>query len=165
MTLTRIPGMLAITLLLAGGCAGGPAFDASHADRAITPAQVAAGMPAMLDREVVWGGVIVETTNLEYSTLIEVLAYPLDGNDRPQPDEPTTGRFIAEHRGFLDPAVYSNGRLLSVTGKITRTASARVGGSQQTYPVIDTSGIHLWPRVENAGGTGISIGIGVSGGF
>lgn len=165
MKLNRIIGILATTLLLSGGCAGGPAFDTSQADRSVTPAQVAAEMPAMMDREVVWGGMIVETTNLEYSTLIEVLAYPLDGNDRPQYDEPVTGRFIAEHRGFLDPEVYANGRLLTVMGTIARTATAMVGDSQQTYPVVDASGIYLWPREEEVSGSAVRIGIGVSGGF
>jgi outer membrane lipoprotein len=152
--------LLLLTLLLPGGCTSGLTFDSSQVDRSLTPAVVTAESHNATGRQVLWGGMILGTTNLPDSTLIEMLAYPLDSRDKPQRDKAAQGRFFLEQGGFLDPAVYAAGRLLTVSGTILRIETGREGEAEQTYPVISVKELHLWPRDSRGEDPSIFFGIG-----
>ena len=99
----RLRFNLLIILLLLSGCASGPSLDSDTVDHSLTPAGVAAEPEISRGRQVLWGGVIVRTTNLADSSQLEVLAYPLDAQERPQPESASLGRFIVDKAGYLEP--------------------------------------------------------------
>jgi outer membrane lipoprotein len=111
---------------------------------------------------VMFGGMIVKTTNLREGTQIEVLQIPLDSDGRPLPTDETGGRFLVLVDRFLDAAVYERGRSVTV---IATTAGAKVLPLEEIeyrYPVLNAKAIHLWAPYA---GPRFSIGIGVYRGF
>lgn len=157
-------GVLLVALLLSA-CAGSPTYDAGGAERGLTPRDVVARPGTTTGRNVLWGGVILSTVNLEDSTQIEVLAYPLDTDARPRTDHAPQGRFILERAGQLDPAGYGEGRLLTVAGTVTGTVAGRVGEADYTYPVIHARQLTQWPEFRTSPGVRpfFSIGVGTGG--
>lgn len=150
--------------LLLSACASGPAFDTSRVDLSLTPRSAVAGSPVKTGKSVLWGGVILSTTNLENRTRVEVLAYPLDTEQMPLRDRDSLGRFILERPGFLEPAAYAEGRVLTVVGKVLRTQTGKVGDSDYVYPVIEADALYLWPRdsgYDNRSDVRFGIGVGV----
>jgi outer membrane lipoprotein len=113
---------------------------------------------------VLWGGVILGTTNLKDSTRIEVLAYPLDTDRRPQRDRDPQGRFILEQAGFLEPASYAEGRLITTVGKLAGTLPGRIDASDYSYPVVAARQLHLWPLDRGRRGSNVHFGVGVGSG-
>jgi outer membrane lipoprotein len=156
-----------LPLLLLAACASGPTFDTSQVDRSLTPAVVSIQPQYATGRLVLWGGIILGVSNLAHSTLVEMQAYPLGYGEKPQPDEAPLGRFLLEQSGFLEPAVYTGGRLLTVTGTITRIDTGKVGDAKQIYPVVEAKQLHLWPVDSFREDTGLRFGgeIGVGFGF
>jgi outer membrane lipoprotein len=172
MTLHRLPTTrrllrrLPLMALLLAACAGRPAFDTSRVDLAATPRSAVAELPATVGTPVLWGGVILNTVNREASTRLEMLAYPLDGNQKPMRDSDPLGRFILERRGFLEPASYAEGRMLTAVGTVVGSESGRVGDSDYLYPVVEAGDLYLWPT-ERAydRGSSVHFGVGVGIGF
>ena len=83
-----------------------------------------------------WGGRIVRVENLRDRTLIEVLAFPLDGAGRPQTDQAAEGRFIIQSPGFLEPHEYAPDRLIEVRGTLDDFRNGRVGEAEYRYPLV-----------------------------
>lgn len=131
---------LATLALIAGGCAS----NTLSKDAGPTPAQVVASGEAR--SAVHWGGQIVMVKNLRDRTLVEVLAFPLDGNGRPRLDRPPEGRFIVERPGFLEPHDYASNRLLEVRGQLNGFTSGSVGEAPYRYPVVMGDQLILWPE-------------------
>lgn len=161
------PILVVLPVLLLVACASGPTFDTSQVDRSLTPAAVSAQPQHATGRQVLWGGIILGVTNLAHSTLVEMQAYPLGYGEKPQRDEASPGRFLLEQSGFLEPAVYTNGRLLTVTGTITRIDTGKVGEAEQVYPVVEAKQLFLWPVDSFREDTGLRFGgeVGVGFGF
>jgi len=157
--------LLPALLSLFVACASGPTFDTGGVDHSLTPRRVATELQESRGKQVLWGGVILAITNLKDSTRIEALAYPLDSNNRPQRDSDALGRFIIERPGYLETATYSEGRLITVRGTVSRTQSGRIGESDYAYPVVSAQQLYLWPRSGGYDGTSVHFGIGVGIGF
>lgn len=153
------PLSLFITLL--AGCASTPDFDTTGVDKALTPQSVIAEPDLNRGKSVVWGGTILNTSNLEEMTQIEILAYPLDSSQRPLLEDKPLGRFIVQHKGYLEPATFGQGRLLTVLGSVGDTQSGKVGKSPYTYPVVIARQLHLWSLREPRSRTSFHLGIGV----
>jgi len=98
---------------------------------------------------IIIGGVIVNTINHENeSTTLVVLAYPLDWTGWPETGGKDEGRFMVKSKEFLDPALYSNGRKVTVAGVVTGIEFAPVGNTKYRYVVMESRQIYLWPRRE-----------------
>ncbi|MBN2299007.1 MAG: Slp family lipoprotein [Deltaproteobacteria bacterium] len=93
---------------------------------------------------VIWAGIIIETKNLSGHTIIEVLHRPADYQDRPRTVDVSEGRFLARKQGFLDPAVYSPGREVTIAGTVEGIMTSAIGEYEYTYPVITVKEIYLW---------------------
>ncbi len=93
-----------------------------------------------------WGGTIAGVENRADSTLVEVVARPLGRDSRPRGDDRSEGRFLAVIPGFLDPAIYEEGRELTVAGTLDGIEERPVGDYPYHYPRIQATGHHLWPR-------------------
>jgi outer membrane lipoprotein len=103
---------------------------------------------AYVGKRVMLGGHILEVRNLPQSTYVTVLQTPLGFQDRPQPKEQSQGRFVVVYDGFLDPAIYEQGRLLTVAGTVQGRETVKVDG--YSYPTIAIKPIemHLWEKEE-----------------
>lgn len=150
-----------VLALLLSACATGPSFDTTGVNRALTPKNSVAKLPAAEGQQVLWGGVILTTTNLKDSSEVEVLGYPLDGDQQPQIDQQALGRFIFQVKGYLEPATYAKSRMVTVVGKLARVQTGKVGESDYTYPVIDAEQLYLWPKQSEYDTGGVRFGIGV----
>ena len=102
-----------------------------------------------MGQTIIIGGVIVSALNHENeSTTLTVLAYPLDRSGWPKTEEVNQGRFMVNSKDFLDPALYSSGRKVTVAGVVTGTEYAPVGNTKYRYVVLQSLQIYLWPLEE-----------------
>jgi outer membrane lipoprotein len=147
-------------LILLSGCSSQPTFDTQQVTLKLTPQQLLDNPSTHYGKTVLWGGTILQTHNLTDYTQIEVLAYPLGSYQRPLTDQPPQGRFLVQHKGYLEPAVYTQGRLFTVMGKLHKTESGQVGEHSYNYPVIQSEQVHLWP-VKSESSSRIQFGIGI----
>lgn len=139
------PLVCLLTLLLLTACAAGPRFKTEGVATGLVPGEAARQGDGAIGRRVLWGGVIVASTNLKEATQMEVLAYPLDGSQAPRTDEAPLGRFLIIEPGYLETADYAPGRSVTLVGPVTGSRQGRIGESDYTYPVVDPERIHLWP--------------------
>lgn len=132
-------------MVIASACTTVPAqLEGSY--RFISPAEVDAGA---LGSPVRWGGVIVETRNEEDMTCFEVLSRELGKYLRPQVNDRTAGRFIACKPGFHDPEVYSKGREVTLTGRISNIEVRQIDEFNYRYPVVEVDELVLWEERQD----------------
>ena len=93
---------------------------------------------------VLWAGVIIGAKNRKEGTLIEVLQKPADMEGRPKNVDRSDGRFLALYDGYLDVALYAQGREVTVAGEIKGKRVLPLDEIEYTYPVISVKEIHLW---------------------
>lgn len=158
--LLLLPGL---ALLAASGCAT-TQKPVQGVERGIAPVQAAAD-ESLLNKRLQWGGVIVEGKNLADATELQILAYPLKNNGRPDVTEAPSGRFIARRAGYLETADYAVGRQVTATGAFVATRRGEVGKAPYDFPLLQADELILWPR----GGAGeaqprVNFGFGVGSG-
>ncbi|WP_303906046.1 Slp family lipoprotein [Thiohalomonas denitrificans] len=93
-----------------------------------------------------WGGTIANVQNRADETLIQIVARDLTDAGKPKEEDRSSGRFIARIDGFVDPAVYTQGRRLTVTGEIVGSRVEPVGEYEYRFPVVEVEASYLWPR-------------------
>ena len=152
---------LLVLFSLLAGCASTPEFDTSQVDRSLTPQSVIAEPEISRGKIAFWGGTILDIRNLEDTTQIEVLAYPLNSSNKPMLENKPLGRFIIKHSGYLEPASYAQGRHLTVLGSISSIQSGKIGETSYSYPVLSDSQLHLWSKSSEGGRSNVHFGIGV----
>ena len=96
---------------------------------------------------VLWGGFIIRIENLKEGVEIFVLETPLDHWEDPEPAQYSRGRFIAKTNKFLDPAVYTKGRKITLAGEIVGGTTLPLGKTEYSYPVVTVKQLHLWKKV------------------
>lgn len=135
---------LLLLTLLGTGCATGP-FEADDSSVSrIGPAHVLAESGHEGQRAI-WGGRIVNVTNLADRTEIEVVSLPLDGGDRPRLSAEGGVRFLLVESGFLEPTRFAPGRYLTALGEIDGLDERLVGDFLYEQPVLRAEQIQLWP--------------------
>ncbi len=138
--------VLILMPILAGCAAVGPLAEET-ASREPSPAAVAESASVPDGREMLWGGRIVGVSNEAETTRLEVLAYPLERDQRPDVyDRPAQGRFVVTYPGFLDPVDYAPGRVVTVRGPVVDIVHGRVGDAQYAWPQMRAEELHRWPR-------------------
>ncbi len=139
-----IIGILALT-----GCAHVISQEAlQEVDEGLYFEEILENPDAYTGKSVLLGGDIIETQTLPGRTVILVLQRPLGFRKRPSTDKASKGRFIVESSRFLDPAIYSKGRQVTVAGPIRGKEMRPLGKATYGYPVIAGKEIYLWPREE-----------------
>jgi len=96
-----------------------------------------------LGQTVILGGYVIETENREALTLIKVLHSPLDMTDSPGAKDSSLGRFIVVYDGFLDPAVYTKDRRVTVAGVVEPPEVQRIGTKDVKYLKLRSREIYL----------------------
>lgn len=128
-------------------------------DRNITPQQATQNNIAPKNA-VLWGGVIVDSRNMNDYTELTVLGYPLDSSQRPETAKTSIGRFLVRRPEYLEPLIYSPKREITVVGMVEEIKEDHVGDSPYRYPVVKAGGIYLWP-LRSVGAPRFSIGVGI----
>ena len=150
-------------LLLEGCESTGPVQPAGP-----VPAQLSAsGDPSVKGRVFTWGGSVIGIRNLKDRTLLEVMAYPLGSDGKPYTDRKSLGRFIADYRGFLEPAEYPVGRLVTITGSMLGYLDGKVGEADYRYPALQVDDLRLWDLPAATTGRKrpkVNVGVGIGGG-
>ncbi|MGZ4959936.1 MAG: Slp family lipoprotein [Methylomonas sp.] len=93
-----------------------------------------------------WGGSILTVANHASETEIEILAKTLDSSGKVVDSDDTQGRFLVRVDGFVDPAVYAKGRLVTVYGLVDAVITRNIGQTPYVYPVIKAQTVYLWPK-------------------
>ena len=109
-------------------------------------------------RLVMLGGVIASAKNAAEGTYIEVVEKPLDGRGRPMDSDISRGRFIVLEEGYLDTAIYSQGRDITVAGVVMGTTVRPLGDTDYEYLLIKSREMHL---VKPRRAPSVTFGIGV----
>lgn len=154
-------GVFLFSLLIMTGCASSPKFDNEKYNQVMTPEQVSLDPESYMDNSVLWGGMLIATTNLEQGTQLEVLAYPLQSNQRPDIDRNPIGRFLIVSPDFLEPIDYAQGRTITVIGDLDEVRTGQVGATEYQYPVVNVEQIHLWSKFEGLGAPQVHFGVGL----
>ena len=127
-----------------GGCATVPAPLAGDHFAPVTPQQALSGNAN--GQRVRWGGEILNVEPRADVTCFEVLSRELYSDARPNRHDHSDGRFVACSKGFYDPAVYTKGRDLTVTGSLNGTEQRKVGDYDYTFPQVAADQVYLWPE-------------------
>ncbi len=143
------------------GCASAPDFNLDGVDQSVQPRDVVASLEKYQGKSVVWGGVIINSTNIKDGTQLEILAYPLKRDLKPDTEQSALGRVIVWHSGYLETLDYAAGRLVTVTGNVHETKKGSIGDAIYTYPVVHARQLHLWQQIDDASGGRVHFGIGV----
>ena len=157
--------LLILVVPLLASCVTGPGYDSAQFSPEVTPAEVAKNYDAWEGSRVLWGGLIVGTSNEETGTVLQLLAYPLLSNQRPDTEAVAQGRFLIVDEQFLEPVDYSEGRMITVTGQISELRTGQVGSADYEFPVVKPVQMHLWSRDSERNKPVIHFGIGVGVGF
>ena len=144
--------VLLVGLLLTGCGSVFPKASLVGVNRALTIPELRRDADAHQGERVVLGGVILVTTPKVGQTEIEVLSRPLGEADSPRRTDQSDGRFLVVTPDFLDPAVYSTGRRVSVLGTVTGGEERKLGELPYRYPVIRAERMYLWAEDLALGG-------------
>lgn len=161
-----IARLLGVALACAAfaACAPAPLYRPDPASVTATPEQVASSPANFRDLQVVWGGRVVWVHNFADHSELEILAYPLDGSQRPRLGKPALGRFIVLVRGFVEPLNYPEGSLVTVQGTLGGARQGKVGAAAYTFALVHEDAMHRWTAEEmRAGHPNVSFGVGVGG--
>lgn len=142
--------LLGIAMLTAA-CAGGISNQARFQVNNFVPFTDVQQAPDKYQGDtVIWGGKVIETQVKGNATEIMVLQLELGNQDSPQDNDQSKGRFLIRSAQFLDPALYSQGTLLTVVGRIQGAEKRLIGEMPYDYPVIEPTEIKKWPSGSNA---------------
>jgi outer membrane lipoprotein len=156
-----------VAVLLLAGCAHVISKGVlQEVDSSISFMQLLKDPEAYKGKTVLLGGDIIETQNLSNKTLVVVLQRPLGSWGEPGAGDVSEGRFIITTAGFLDPAIYSSGRKITVAGRVVGKEVRPLGEITYAYPVIEKRELYLWPEEKSASAEpkvhfGVGIGIGL----
>ncbi|MFH1672783.1 MAG: Slp family lipoprotein [Pseudomonadota bacterium] len=129
------------------GCA--PVISKEIRDRVsaeLTLSEVAKNPEAYKGTTILWSGVIISAVNLQEGTMIEVLHKPADLRGKPKDVDYSEGRFLVIDPGYLDVAIYTQGRMVTVAGEIQGKKIQDLGEMKYTYPLVSAKEIYLWPE-------------------
>jgi outer membrane lipoprotein len=147
--------------ILFSGCGTMPKFDTKGVNAQLTPVQASGSPQQAMNQRIIWGGLILSVKNLANATQLEVLAYPLSSRHRPDTSAEPIGRFLLNKQGYLESAEYSEGRYISVQGRISGTKRGLIGETEYLYPVVEAEQLFLWSKDFEAEEPKVHFGIGV----
>ncbi|WP_417586084.1 Slp family lipoprotein [Nitrincola sp.] len=139
--------MLFITALLIGGCASIPSDLRTETEQTLLPfsSTVTTEPSGQIAR---WGGEIAAVSNLQQGSLLEVVEFSLNSRGRPVKTDTSGGRFRVLVSGFIDPAIYTPGRLVTALGAFSAIEEGKVGEQAYLFPILHSEQLHLWPEVK-----------------
>ncbi|HUH31844.1 MAG TPA: Slp family lipoprotein [Rhodanobacter sp.] len=163
-SLLPLTGVLLGCVLTA--CAPAPLYKTTGPVVAAVPFQVAQAPERFTNQAVIWGGRIVQVTNLADHSEVELLAYPLDSSQRPKANDSGNGRFIAVLSGYVEPLDYPAGALMTISGRLNGSRAGKVGAADYVFPLVTVAQAHVWSAEEMTKGRsnvhfGVGLGVGI----
>jgi outer membrane lipoprotein len=164
---TLRPVLLSTAFVMAlSACAPAPIYKAAPNAVMAVPSQVAQSPERYNGNDVIWGGRIVAVQNYPDHSEVELLAYPLDGSQRPAISDAGNGRFIAVLAGYAEPLNYPSGALMTVNGKLSGSRAGKVGEADYVFPLVSVTQSHVWTAAEMSQGRsnfhfGVGVGVGI----
>lgn len=137
-----------LLMLMVAGCSPFPKSVLQQVDERLTYEEVQRDPDSFIGKKILWGGVIIKTTNTPIETIMKIRQTDLDIDTRPKNLDKSQGRFLVRYHGFLDPAIYAEGREITLLGEITGKEDMVLDQTSYTYPVIRSEGLHLWEKRE-----------------
>lgn len=98
----------------------------------------------VIGKQARWGGIITSVENKDNKTTIEMVYFPLNHYAKPITTEQTPGRFKAVINNFVDPIVFSEGRLATFVGTVSQPLAGMVGEQPYMFPALMVEDYHLW---------------------
>jgi outer membrane lipoprotein len=148
MTRRLLPAALFPLALVLGGCVTAPKpLQGEYA--AIVPSESAAR--GATGERVRWGGQVVGVHNAASESCFEIVGKALSVDGRPRVRDRSEGRFIACRAGFYDPAVFTAGREVTITGTVAGFESRRIDDYDYRYPRVAADVVYLWPERRGIG--------------
>lgn len=136
-----------VLVFLLGGCASAfPKEVMSTVNTAITVEMLRTDPVPFKGQRVMVGGDILSTQPRPDETEIELLARRLGSDGAPDRGDQSPGRLLLQSAAFLDPAVYGQGRRVTVIGTVSGVEERKVGDVPYRYPVVQVERIRLWPK-------------------
>lgn len=114
-------------------------------------AEVLGNIEANRGAKVRWGGTIQALENEPGWTRIEVIAHPLGQYGEPQPQQPSSGRFMVRAQIPYDPKVYEMGREITVAGTVQGTAEGSGEGQPSRLPLVEAEQLYFWGQSSEPG--------------
>lgn len=137
--------LILIILLSLSGCASHlPLEITSSIEGSPEVSEALQGLEQHKGKLVRWGGTIASIENREDETWLEIVSRRLGRNGRPTQDDQSEGRFLVRMDQFLDPEIYSEGRLVTVHGELVGHQQGKIGDKPYTFPVIISKTLYLW---------------------
>jgi outer membrane lipoprotein len=143
--------LLASLALVLSGCASYP-DNVSVADGTELTSfeEVSKSDSALIGKTVRWSGIIAKVSNEKKVTKFDVLYYPASTNGRPKTSDQPLGRFRVVIEGFIDPAIYKQGKAITALGQLKASETAKIGEYEYEYPTLISKNIHLWEPLQKA---------------
>ncbi len=168
----RIPIFVILLPALLAGCAGQGGEKSRSAPRVPTPALVSEQPGRHTGTLIEWGGIIVRSRNLKRHSELEILAFPLRRNGRPERELPPLGRFVGIRPGYIESVNFTPGRLVTVIGPILGVRDGKIGETAYRFPEMEIEDAYLWAPepVQNrsrfrfgigGGNRGVGVGLGI----
>jgi outer membrane lipoprotein len=129
------------------------------ADLDISPSLLIKEPEGYSGKIVLLGGNIVSLVNTEEGTYVEVVQKDLTSAGRPKDTDRSAGRFLILHDGYLDAAIYSSSRSVTVAGEVLGKKVRTLGEIEYPYLLIRSRELHL--MAEPRGRPSVSFGIGI----
>jgi outer membrane lipoprotein len=141
--MNRLILILSLTFIIFG-CAHAVSKEyRDMADMEISPSLLLKDPDAYRGKIVILGGMIVSSVNKQEGTYVEVVEKPLDFRGIPKLTDITHGRFIVFHEEYLDTAVFSKGRYVTVAGEVIGKQIQPLGEIDYSYLLIKSKELHL----------------------
>ncbi len=117
-------------------------------EQVLTDYKVFAESQGQVSSDVRLGGVIAKVDNLKGQTRLEIVNLPISKSGKPDIEQDPRGRFAAYFEGFLEPAAFSIGRLITVVGSGIGEEQGKVGEHEYIFPLVKGQGYRLWKIEE-----------------
>lgn len=150
--------IMVLGVLFLAGCAHVVSDSLRDKARDVPPATLLGNPDAYKGEVVILGGVIVGSKNTKEGTYIEVVQKPLDSRGRPEDVDASYGRFLVLYDGYLDTAIYSRGKEITVAGEVIGRQTRRLDEIDYPYLMMRGREIHL---IEPRGYRSLPISFGV----
>jgi outer membrane lipoprotein len=138
------PIVFLVMMLLVSGCVHVVSKDLRDAaEKAVPVIELFRNPGTYNGRIFILGGTIVNSLNSPEGTYIEVVEKPLDYRGRPEHTDVSRGRFIVLYEGYLDPAIFSPGRDVTVAGEVLGTKVRKLGQIDYPYLFMKSRGLYL----------------------
>ncbi len=140
-------GILAFLMLFLCSCASLPKpLQDTPALKDVSFNMVKNNPDKYLNVSLLWGGKITNCINYEDGTVFELLYLPLGKDGYPMETDASEGRFLAKSKNFLDCAVYTKGRYLTVIGKLKGFQEGKIDKMSYNFPILECEATYLWKK-------------------